>query len=77
MSTKHDPDFAGFPANVSAEVRVAQLQELCTNLYVGVLGHLYDCDVPNGEVDTVLDAVLAAGEGRPFQQLRLPWPARD
>ena len=71
MSTKHDPDFAGFPANVTAEVRVAQLQELCHDLYTGVLDR-----TKRGELSVIAAAVQAASEGRPFGKLRVIVPER-
>lgn len=70
-------DFMAIPDGVDPMLRVAQLQELLTSLYVAVLGHLFDIDGGSmwpAAVDDVLDTVLAAGEGRSFEPLELPWP---
>lgn len=72
MSTKHDPDFTAFPANVTAEVRVAQLQELCHALYVGVFGRC-----KRGDLSALAERVHAASGGRPFGRINLPWTEAD
>lgn len=66
-------DFAAFPSNVTAETRVAQLQQLLTSLYVAGLTQ-GAATATRAQWDELSDIVLAAGEGREFQPMPLTWP---
>ena len=57
-----------------AEKEIVQLRELLLAIYVSVPAHLPDT-LPEDAVELLLDTILAAGEGLPFEALPLPWPA--
>lgn len=57
-----------------AEQEIMRLRELLLAIYVAVLSHLPDT-IPDDQASVLFDTVLAAGEGRPFSPLPLPWPA--
>jgi hypothetical protein len=50
----------------------AKLRELLTQLYVSSV--LWQDRLPDDEQERLLDTVLAAAEGRPFEPLGLPFP---
>lgn len=52
-----------------------KLRQLLLELYVS--GMLWRDDLPAEEQERVLDTVLAAGEGRDFEPLGLPFPRRE
>lgn len=54
------------------ENTVENLRQLLLELYVGSV--LWRVDLPDSEQVRLLDTVLAAGEGRPFVPLGLPFP---
>lgn len=54
------------------ENTAANLRQLLLELYVS--STLWSDRLPNGEQERLLDTVLAAGEGRPFIPLGLPFP---
>lgn len=53
----------------------AQLRALLLELYV--CGVLWQDRLSDGEQERLLDTVLAAAEGRPFEPLGLPFPSGD
>lgn len=59
----------------------ANLRQLLTSIYVGVIGHLSPEDpsapihpIPDAAWDALATTVLDAAEGREFEPLELPWP---
>jgi hypothetical protein len=48
-----------------------RLRELLLQIYVS--GSIRD-DLPDGEYDRLMTAILDAGEGRPFVDVGLPFP---